>query len=216
MGHKTDPRGLRLKINRAHDSNWYVDKKDYAKYLHEDIKLRSFLEKKFMNADLSRVIISRTSADKIEINLYTYKVGLILGRKGAEVDKLKKELEKMVDRKISLKVNEISYSKISAKVLSRHIAQSIEKRTPFKMAMNHAINRAKKSGVAGIKIAVGGRLNGAEIARTESILHGKVPLHSLKYDVDYATSTARTISGAIGIKVWISNGIKKGVTDVNA
>jgi small subunit ribosomal protein S3 len=217
MGQKVDPRGFRLVLNRPHDSNWYADKKSFAKYLHEDLRIRKYLDEKLKNSDVGRILITRISADKIDVTIFTYKVGLVLGRKGAEADKIRAELEKISGRKIDFKVVEIDSKEFSANVIARSIAQSIEKRVAFKKAMNFALNKAKKSGVLGIKITISGRLNGAEIARSESTLYGKVPLHSLKYDIDYATASAHTTYGVIGIKVHVSRGIKKEVVNnVNA
>lgn len=207
MGQKVSPIGLRLGINRKFDSTWYAKKKDdYIKYLHEDIKIRVFLEKKYRHADVSRIFIDRTSAEQINVIIHTYKVGLVVGRKGSEIDVIKTQLEKMSGRKVNLKVHELSQNDMDARVTALSIATAIEKRMPFKRAMNQAIMRAKKSGAVGIKIAVSGRLNGAEIARTESMLHGKVPLHSFRYEIDYASAQAYTISGVTGIKVWLSKG----------
>lgn len=217
MGHKTDARAVRLGINRSFDANWIAkNDKEYVEYLHEDNQIRGYLDKKLRKADVARTIINRTSPKRVEVQVYTYKVGLILGRKGSSADQIKKSLESLTNREVIFKVLEMPMSKLSAKVLGEQIAQSIEKRTPFKKAMNYALMRARKAGVKGVKIAIGGRLNGAEIARTETVLQGKVPLHSFNYDVDYAPISAHTIYGVVGIKVWISYGIKRGVSDVNA
>ncbi|HCB64127.1 MAG TPA: 30S ribosomal protein S3 [Fusobacteria bacterium] len=216
MGQKVDPRSMRLGINREHDSNWFANKKNFANYLHEDLKIRNFIEKKYRSADVARVHISRDSKDKIDVSIFTYKAGMILGRKGEGVDQLKKELSKFTKKKIDINVKELRSNTLNARVIGLQMAQAIERRTPFKKAMNHAIIRAKKNNVNGIKVSISGRLNGAEIARTETVLFGKVPLHSLKYDIDFAKVEADTISGVIGIKIWLSHGIKKEAPHVNA
>lgn len=216
MGQKVDPRSFRLGINRLHDSNWYADKKHYVAYLHEDIKIRNYIEKKYKNADISKVYITRDSDSQINVTIHSQKLGMLLGRKGGEIDVLRAEISKMTPKKVVVDVREVPGHVLSAKILGLQIAQAIEKRTPYKKAMGQGVMRAKKLNVGGVRIAVSGRLNGAEIARTESVLVGKVPLHSLKYDIDFAIVEAKTVSGIIGIKVWISNGIKRGVDYVNA
>jgi len=206
MGQKVDPRGLRLGINRECDSNWFSEKANFADFLFEDINLRKYIEKRYKSADIAKVHISRDTTDFINVAIYAYKVGVLVGRKGAEIEKMTKDLEGKVSKRVKVKVHEMSAKKVDAKVLGESVALSIEKRTPFKKAVNFAINKAKKAGVKGVKIAISGRLNGAEIARTEVFAHGKVPLHTLRYKIDYATIEATTISGIIGIKVWISEG----------
>lgn len=215
MGQKVDPRAMRLGINRSHDSNWWASKRDYVDFLHEDLAVRKHIETKLKNSEIARVEINRASSDQISIIIHACKVGLILGRKGEGVDNLKKELAQLTPRKIDIKVKEIPYTELSAPVIGLQVAQAIEKRTPFKKAMNSAIMRAKKAGTQGIKISVSGRLNGAEIARTEKAFFGKVPLHSIKYDIDFARVEAKTVYGIIGIKVWLSKGIKE-VSHVDA
>lgn len=207
MGQKVDPRGFRLGITRKHDSKWYADKKHFADLLHEDIILREYIEEKYKGSEISRVFIERPSNGEIDIFIHCYRVGSIIGRKGEELEFLKKQLEKKVkSKKINIKVQELNESKIDAKVLGEMIATSIEKRTPYKKAINQALNRAKKTGLKGVKVSISGRLNGAEIARTEVFSFGKVPLHTLRYKIDYATIRAQTISGVIGLKIWLSEG----------
>lgn len=206
MGQKVDPRSLRLGINRAYDSNWYADKNEYITYLSEDLKIREYIEKNYRHAEVSRVFIKRTSSKEVEVSIHTYKVGLIVGRKGAEIASFQNKLNKLVGRKVNVKVVEIPNNIMDARATALNIATAIEKRMPFKRAMNFSLNRAKKSGVKGIKISVSGRLNGQEMARTETVLYGKVPLHTFRYEIDYAVVEARTISGIIGIKVWVSHG----------
>lgn len=206
MGQKVDPRGLRLGITRTWDSIWYSDKKDYAQNFHEDLKIRNFIKDNYYHAGIAKVVLERTSPTQVVIIVYTAKAGILIGRRGSEIEALKAKLEKMTAKKVMIKVQEVKDSSKNAQLVAENIALSIEKRVAFKRAMSQSIGRAMRSGVGGIKIAVSGRLNGAEIARTEWVMEGRVPLHTLRADIDYATATARTTYGAIGIKVWIFNG----------
>lgn len=207
MGQKVDPRIFRVGITRDHDADWFADKSNFADFLHEDIFMRQLIENKYKNAEIAKVTIARPSTTEINITVYCYKLGIILGKKGEEINNLKKVIEKKFNtRKANIKVIEMNYNKIDAKVLGEMVTTAIEKRTPYKKAINQAINRAKKLRIEGVKIAISGRLNGAEIARTEVFSFGKVPLHTLRYKIDYATVRAQTISGVIGLKVWLSEG----------
>ncbi|BDU49529.1 30S ribosomal protein S3 [Haliovirga abyssi] len=206
MGQKVDPRGLRLGITRTWDSNWYADKKSYANYFHEDLKVRNFIKKNYYHAGIAKILIERTSPSQVVIAIYTAKAGILIGRKGVEIEALKKKLEKLTGKKIIVKVQEVKQPNRNAQLVAEGVAFSIEKRIAYKRAMNQAIRRAEKSGAQGIKVSVSGRLNGAEIARAEWSLSGRVPLHTLRADIDYATAEADTTYGKIGIKVWIFNG----------
>ena len=206
MGQKVDPRGLRLGITRTWDSNWYADKKDYANYFHEDEKLRKYVKKTYFHAGISKVQIERTSPSQVVVIIHTEKAGILIGRKGTEIEVMKKKIEELTGKKAVLKIQEIKNPNKDAQLVAESIASSIEKRVAYKRAMNQAIMRAEKSGVQGIKIMCSGRLNGAEIARAEWSLAGRVPLHTLRADIDYATATANTTYGALGIKVWICHG----------
>ena len=206
MGQKVDPRGLRLGITRTWDSNWYADKKDYANYFHEDEKLRRYIKKTYFHAGISKVQIERTSPSQVVVIIHTAKAGILIGRKGTEIEVIKKKIEELTGKKAVLKIQEIKNPNKDAQLVAESIASSIEKRVAYKRAMNQAIMRAEKSGVQGIKIMCSGRLNGAEIARAEWSLAGRVPLHTLRADIDYATATANTTYGALGIKVWICHG----------
>lgn len=206
MGQKVDPRGLRLGITRTWDSNWYADKKDYANYFHEDEKLRRYIKKTYYHAGISKVQIERTSPSQVVVIIHTAKAGILIGRKGTEIEVIKKKIEELTGKKAVLKIQEIKNPNKDAQLVAESIAASIEKRVAYKRAMNQAIMRAEKSGVQGIKIMASGRLNGAEIARAEWSLAGRVPLHTLRADIDYATATAFTTYGALGIKVWICHG----------
>ncbi len=206
MGQKVDPRGLRLGITRTWDSAWYAGKKEYANYLHEDMEIRSFIKKTYYHAGISKVKIERTSPSQVVVLIFTAKAGIVIGRKGSEIESLKAELMKMTGKKVLIKVQEVRNFNKDAVLVAEGIATSIEKRVAYKRAMNQAIMRAEKAGAKGIKVMISGRLNGAEIARAEWNVAGKVPLHTLRADIDYATATARTTYGALGIKVWIFNG----------
>ena len=207
MGQKVDPRGLRLGITRAWDSNWYADKKEYVKYFHEDVQIKEFIKKNYFHTGISKVRIERTSPSQVVVHIHTGKAGLIIGRKGAEIDALRVKLEKLTAKKVTVKVQEIKDLNSDAVLVAESIAAQIEKRIAYKKAMTQAISRTMKSAdVKGIKVMISGRLNGAEIARSEWAVEGKVPLHTLRADIDYAVATAHTTYGALGIKVWIFHG----------
>lgn len=207
MGQKVDPRGLRLGITRAWDSNWYADKKEYVKYFHEDVQIKEFIKKNYFHTGISKVRIERTSPSQVVVHIHTGKAGLIIGRKGAEIDALRAKLERLTGKKVTVKVQEIKDLNGDAVLVAESIAAQIEKRIAYKKAMTQAISRSMKSPeVKGIKVMISGRLNGAEIARSEWAVEGKVPLHTLRADIDYAVATAHTTYGALGIKVWIFHG----------
>lgn len=206
MGQKVDPRGLRLGITRGWDSTWYADKKDYANYFHEDVKVRKYIKKKYFHAGIAKVQIERTSPSQIDIIVYTAKAGIVIGRKGSEIEALRATLNNMTGKKVMIKVQEVKDPSKNAQLVAENIANAIENRIAFKRAMNQAIGKAMRAGVQGIKVAVSGRLNGAEIARTEWTMEGRVPLHTLRADIDYATAEANTTYGIIGIKVWLCHG----------
>lgn len=206
MGQKVDPRGFRLGITRTWDSNWFAEKDAYLDFFHEDVKLRDFIKKKYYHAGISTINIERTSSERVVIIINTAKAGIVIGRKGSEIEGLKATLEAMTGKKIIIKVQEVKEFNKDATLVAESIATAIEKRVAYKKAVKQAITRAEKAGVKGIKVMVSGRLNGAEIARTEWNLSGRVPLHTMRADIDYATATARTTYGAIGLKVWICNG----------
>ncbi|MDR1834765.1 MAG: 30S ribosomal protein S3 [Fusobacteriaceae bacterium] len=206
MGQKVDPRVMRLGITRTWDSNWYADKKEYANFFHEDIKIRDCVKKAYYHAGISKIKIERTSPSSVVVLIYTAKAGIIIGRKGAEIDNLRVKLEQLTKKKVTVKVQEVKDFSKDALLVAEGIAASIEKRVAYKRAVNQAIMRAMKAGAKGIKIKVGGRLNGAEIAREEWSVEGSVPLHTLRADIDYAVTTAHTTYGALGIKVWVFNG----------
>ncbi len=206
MGQKVDPRGIRLGITRTWDSKWFAEGKEYLNNFHEDLKIREFIKKNYYHAGVSSIQIERTSPTELTIIIDTGKAGILIGRKGAEIEALKGKIENLTGKKIQVKVQEVKNPNKNSQLVAESIATAIEKRVAYKRAVSQAIQRAEKSGVKGIKIAVSGRLNGAEIARSEWTLSGRVPLHTLRADVDYATATAFTTYGALGIKVWIFNG----------
>ena len=206
MGQKVDPRGLRLGITRTWNSNWYADKKEYVKYFHEDVQIKEFVKKNYFHTGISKVRIERTSPSQVVVYIHTGKARLIIGRKGAEIDALRTKLEKLTNKKVTVKVQEVKEINEDSVLVSESIAAQIEKIIAYKKAMTQAIGRAMKSGAKGIKVMISGRLNGAEIARSEWAVEGKVPLHTLRADIDYATATAHTTYGALGIKVWIFHG----------
>ena len=206
MGQKVNPNGLRVGITRTWDSNWYADKKEYAAYFHEDFQIRKFIKDNYYHAGISKILIERTSPSQVDIIVYTAKAGILIGRRGSEIEGLKKKLENNTGKKVLIKVQEVKDPTTDAQLIAENIAFALEKRIAFKRAMNQAVMKAEKSNVKGIKVTVGGRLNGAEIARSEWTMSGRIPLHTLRADIDFATATARTTYGLVGVKVWIFNG----------
>ena len=206
MGQKVDPRGLRLGITRSWDSNWYADKKEYAKYFHEDVKIREYVKKNYFHAGIAKVKIERTSPSNVVVLVYTAKAGIIIGRKGAEIDNLRVNLEKLTGKKVTVKVQEVKEFNKDAVLVAENIATSIEKRVAYKRAVSQAVMRAMRAGAKGIKTNVSGRLGGADMARAEGYSEGNVPLHTLRADIDYATAEADTTYGKLGVKVWICKG----------
>ena len=204
MGQKVNPLGLRLNITRTWDSIWYASK-DYSAYLIEDQKIKKFLKEKLQHAGLSKVIIERTG-DKVRTKLFTAEPGIVIGKKGAEIEILKKDLEKLVQRKVTLDIQEVRRPEADAQLVAESIASQLVRRVAFRRAMKKAVNSALRFGVQGIKISCSGRLGGAEMSRCEWVREGRVPLHTLRADVDYALAEANTTYGIIGVKVWIFKG----------
>lgn len=204
MGQKVNPIGLRLNITRSWDSIWYADK-EYSTYLIEDQKIRKYLKKRLYHAGLSKVTIERTG-EKIRIKLYTARPGIVIGKKGAEIETLKKDLEQFVKRPVTLDIQEVRRPEADAQLIAESIASQLERRVAFRRAMKKAVNSALRFGVQGIKISCSGRLGGAEMSRCEWVREGRVPLHTLRADVDYALAEANTTYGIIGVKVWIFHG----------
>lgn len=206
MGQKVDPRGLRIGIIKTWNSKWFAQGNDYLNNFHKDLKIKEYIKKNYYHAGISRIFIERNSLTELTVIIETAKAGILIGRKGQEIEALKAKLEKLTGKKVNTKALEIKNPNKDAQLVAESIATSIEKRVAYKRAVQQAMQRAEKSGVKGIKVKVSGRLNGAEIARSEWTLSGRVPLHTLRADIDYATATANTTYGALGIKVWIFNG----------
>ena len=206
MGQKTHPYGFRLGYNKPWRSRWYAGK-DYADLLHEDVRLRRQLKERLRSAGISAIDIER-AANKLVIRLYTARPGIIIGRKGAEIDKLKNEVQKRTKREVHIDIQEVHRPETDAQLVAESIALQLEKRVAFRRAMRKAVDSALRFGCKGIKVRVAGRLNGAEIARKEWYLQGRLPLQTLRADIDYGTAEAHTSYGVIGVKCWIYQGEK--------
>ena len=204
MGQKVNPHGLRIGIIKSWDAKWYADK-EYAKFLHEDVKIRELIKKKLYTAGVSRIEIER-AANRVKVVIHTAKPGMVIGRGGAGIEQLKAELKKLTGKTIDVNIAEIKQAELDATLVAENIAAQLEKRTAFRRAMKQAVGRTMRMGAKGIKVMVGGRLGGAEIARTEGYREGSIPLHTLRADIDYGTAEAHTTYGRIGIKVWIYKG----------
>jgi small subunit ribosomal protein S3 len=205
MGQKVNPIGLRLGVNRTWDSRWFATKNTYADLLHEDLAIREFLTERLKQAGVSRVIIERPHK-KCRVTIYTARPGVVIGKKGADIEKLRLELQKHTKSETALNIVEIRKPEIDSTLVAENIAQQLERRVAFRRAMKRAMQTAMRMGALGIRVNVSGRLGGAEIARMEWYREGRVPLHTLRADIDYGTATARTPYGAIGVKVWIFKG----------
>ncbi len=205
MGHKSNPIGLRLQINRTWDSRWYAEGRDYAKLLSEDVEIRKYIVKSLPQAAISKVVIERP-AKLCRISIYAARPGVIMGKKGADIEKLRAKLSKMTASEVKLNIVEIRKPEIDAKLVAQGIADQLIRRVAFRRAMKRAVQSALRLGAEGIKITCGGRLGGAEIARIEWYREGRVPLHTLRANIDYAEAEALTAYGIIGIKCWIFKG----------
>jgi small subunit ribosomal protein S3 len=204
MGQKVNPIGLRLGINRTWDSRWFANR-DYANLLHEDLKLRKYLMDRLSQAGISRVVIERP-AKKARITIHTARPGVVIGKKGADIEKLRADLGKTTGGEVNLNIVEIRKPEIDAKLVAEAISQQLERRVAFRRAMKRAVQSAMRLGAQGIRINCSGRLGGAEIARLEWYREGRVPLHTLRADVDFGTATAKTTYGTCGVKVWVFKG----------
>src|SRR5258707_1513505 len=204
MGQKVHPAGLRLGINRTWDSRWFA-RRDYATLLHEDLRLRRFLSERLTQAGVSRIVIER-AAKKTRITIHSARPGVVIGKKGADIEKLRTEIGKMTKSEVSLNIVEIRKPEIEAKLIAEGIAQQLERRVAFRRAMKRAVQSAMRLGAQGIRINCSGRLGGAEIARMEWYREGRVPLHTLRADIDYGVATAKTTYGTCGVKVWVFKG----------
>ena len=205
MGHKSNPIGLRLQVNRTWDSRWFAERGDYGRLLLEDLKIRKFIMKTLPQAAISKVVIERP-AKLCRVAVYAARPGVIIGKKGADIDKLKKQLQAMTGSEVSLNIVEIRKPEVDSKLVAQGIADQLERRVAFRRAMKRAVQSAMRLGAEGIRINCAGRLGGAEIARTEWYREGRVPLHTLRANVDYAEAEALTAYGIIGIKCWIFKG----------
>ena len=205
MGQKVNPIGLRVGINRSWDSIWFAKKREYGKFLIEDYKIRNYIKKNVVNSGVSQVIIERTSK-KCIVSIYTSRPGFVIGKKGSDVDKIKKNLSKISSSEISLNIKEVKKPELNAYLVAENIAQQLVKRIAYRKTMKRAMQSALRLGAKGIRVCLAGRLAGNEIARTEWLREGSVPLHTFRADVDYAEAEALTTYGIIGIKVWIYKG----------
>ena len=205
MGQKVNPISLRLGINRGWDSVWFAKKGEYGKFLIEDYKIREYIKKNVINSGVSQVIIERTTK-KCIVSIYTSRPGFVIGKKGADVEKIKKNLSKISSTEISLNIKEVKRPELNSYLVAENIAQQLVKRIAFRKAMKRAMQSALRLGAKGIRVCVAGRLAGNEIARTEWLREGSVPLHTFRADVDYAEAEALTTYGIIGVKVWIYKG----------
>ena len=216
MGHKVNPIGFRLGVIKEHNSVWYADKKDYAKNLLNDIQVREFLDKRLVKASVSKIVIERP-AQNARITIHTARPGIVIGKKGEDVDRLRREVSDMMGVPVHINIEEVRKPDLDARLVAQNVAGQLERRVMFRRAMKRAVQNAMRQGAKGIKIQVGGRLGGAEIARSEWYREGRVPLHTLRADIDYGTYEAHTTYGVIGVKVWIFKGeILGGMEQVRA
>ena len=204
MGQKVNPISLRLGIVKDWESKWYADR-DYAKLLHEDIHLRRYIKKKLYHAGISKIEVERATS-KLRVNIYTARPGIVIGKRGAEVEQLKIDIQKMCDAEVFINIHEVRVAEIDAQLVSENIAMQLVRRVAFRRAMKRAVAQAMKFGAKGIKVRCAGRLGGREMARTEWYHEGRVPLHTLRADIDYGFAEARTTYGIIGVKVWVFHG----------
>jgi small subunit ribosomal protein S3 len=207
VGQKVHPLGFRLRITQSHRSSWFANKKTYPLILQEDHKIRTYIRREFSSAGISKIEIQRRS-DQVELDIHTSRPGIIVGRSGTGIDKIKEDLQKTLkySNQIRVNVTELKNMDADANIIGEFIAEQLEKRIPFRRATRQAIQKAQRANAQGIKVQVSGRLNGAEIARSEWVREGRVPLQTLRADVDYATKEANTTYGILGIKVWVFNG----------
>ena len=204
MGQKVNPNGIRLGINKTWSSRWF-SKSEYTKLLHQDLKIKKYVEQKLKNASISKVNIER-AAKKLRISIYSSRPGIIIGKKGADIEDLKNKLTKLSNLEVFIDIKEVRKPEVEAKLVAENIASQLEKRVSFRRAMKKAVQSSMRLGAKGVKVMCSGRLGGAEIARTEKYHEGSVPLHTLRSDIDYATAEAETTYGICGIKVWINKG----------
>ncbi len=205
MGQKINPHGLRLGVIKDWDAKWFPEKGKMADYLHEDLEIRKHIKKNMFNAGIARVVIQR-AAQRIKVDIHTARPGMVIGRGGSEVDKLRTDLEKLTGSKVVVNVEEVKSPDLNAQLVAENVAAQLERRVSFRRAMKQSLNRAMRLGAEGFRIRCGGRLGGAEMARVEGYSKGNVPLHTLRADIDYGFAEALTTYGTIGVKVWINKG----------
>lgn len=205
MGHKVSSLLLRIGINKDWSSGWYANKKDYAKFIYQDYRLRKFIKARFVQAAISKIVVKRM-AEKLVIRIYTARPGVIIGRHGAEIEKLRSDVQDLIKKDFTIEIEEIKNPNIEAQLISENIAFQLEKRVAFKRAIKRAIDQAMNSGAQGVKIKCAGRLGGAEMSRTEGYKEGKVPLQTFRADIDYGFAEALTTYGLIGVKTWVYKG----------
>jgi len=205
VGQKTHPIGFRLGITKDWNSRWFAEGEQYREFLHEDLRLRDYIKKKLGHASIAKIEIERR-ANKVDVTIHTARPGIIIGKKGAEVEVLKKDLQQMFGREIYIKIQEVRRADVDAQLVAENVANQLIRRIAFRRAMKKAVNNAMKMGVKGIRIATAGRLGGAEMSRREWYREGRVPLHTLRADIDYGFAEAKTTYGVIGVKVWIYHG----------
>ncbi|MCB1196163.1 30S ribosomal protein S3 [bacterium] len=213
MGQKVNPIGFRVTVTKDWESKWYASKADFGTILNEDIRIRKYLKQRLLFAGVPRIVIERAS-NKIKITIHTARPGIIIGRKGAEIEKIKKDLIKFTDKEIFIDIFDVKQPDLNAQLVAENIAMQLEKRVSHKRAMKKAVTTAMSLGATGIKILCSGRLGGSEMSRTEGYKEGKTPLHTLRADIDYGFTEARTTYGAIGVKVWIGKGEKLPAKDI--
>jgi len=206
MGQKVNPIGLRLGITQQWRSRWFADKRHFGEYVVEDQRIRRFIKRNYYYAGITKTEIERAS-DFVQVKVFTARPGLIIGRRGVEVEKLQRELEELIGRKLEISVEEVRRPELSAQLVAEEVAQQIERRTSFRRAMRRCAEMTMSGGAGGVKIRLAGRLGGSEMSRAESVLEGSIPLHTLRADIDYGFTEARTKYGRIGIKVWIYRGM---------
>ncbi|GIW40111.1 MAG: 30S ribosomal protein S3 [Candidatus Binatia bacterium] len=204
MGQKTHPKGFRLGITETWESKWYA-RRDYAELLHEDLRIRDFLKERLYHAGISKIEVER-AANKAKINIHTARPGIVIGKKGAEIEKLKADLSKLTKKETYLNIHEVRRPDLDAQLVAENVALQLERRVGFRRAMKEAVSRAMRMGAQGVRVQCAGRLGGAEIARTEWYREGRVPLHTLRADISYGFALAKTTYGVIGVKVWIFRG----------
>ena len=205
MGQKVNPNGFRLGVSKKQNANWYAKGKDFSNYLIQDLKVRNYLNNKLKNSSISKVELERNAEDFI-VNIHTSRPGIIIGKRGEEIDNIKKAVEKIVKGTAQINIKEVKKPDLDAKILAEGVAQQLEKRVMFRRAMKRTVQSALRQSAKGVRSEVSGRFNGAEIARTEWYREGRVPLHTLRADIDYGTAEALTTYGIIGVKVWVYKG----------